>query len=176
MYKDFLFVVSYDEQMLYIYIINDDLSLTSIKNISVSSYISDSDLQYVGTLLVPASNTTLYYSYTMKNLIKFSLLGETEKITSFITQGETFSPTSDANAISENVLEEKIFYSKNGKSTGTMPNNEAIEINPSDKAQLIPLGYHNGQGKVLPTDITKLQEYKECLEISELILSEERSV
>ena len=52
-----------------------------------------------------------------------------------------------------------------------MPNNEAIEIIPSDEEQFIPLGYHNGEGKVLPADITQLQEYKECFEISESILS-----
>jgi hypothetical protein len=53
------------------------------------------------------------------------------------------------NAVESQVLSGATFSNADGiKRTGTMPNKGAITITPSGSAQTIPLGYHNGQGKV----------------------------
>ncbi len=55
-------------------------------------------------------------------------------------------------AVSADVLDGKIFSNKDEVGvTGTMMNNGAVTITPSNEAQSIPEGYHNGSGTV-PTD------------------------
>lgn len=61
---------------------------------------------------------------------------------------------SDATAISSDILSGKIAYSKNGKLTGTMKNNNTTNgtISAVSESYTIPQGYHNGSGKVAISD------------------------
>ncbi len=71
--------------------------------------------------------------------------------------GETFAQlaahirdiSKDANAGVGDVLSGKTFYQGGVKRTGTMPNRGGIIITPGTTDQLIPLGFHDGTGKVV---------------------------
>lgn len=58
--------------------------------------------------------------------------------------------TSDAAATAPDILTGKTAYGKDGKLTGSMLNNGAVDKSISNKSEsyTIPQGYHNGSGKV----------------------------
>lgn len=70
------------------------------------------------------------------------------------------SNTSDANASEAVILSGKTAYAKGRKLTGTMANNDAVELEISQAAQevQIPSGYHNGSGftKISVTEQEKI--------------------
>lgn len=64
--------------------------------------------------------------------------------------------TSDATAKAENILAGFTSYGKNGKITGSMPNNGSISESLSvNGTYMIPKGYHDGTGKITQTITTK---------------------
>lgn len=74
-----------------------------------------------------------------------------------------YKNTSDATATAANVLVDKIAYNASGKITGSMPNNGAVTktLDTTTKEYPIPVGYHNGSGKVSITTQSKTIEHPE---------------
>ena len=71
---------------------------------------------------------------------------------------------SDATAINNSILQDKIAYSNNEKLIGTMPNNGELNFSVSDKNQTIPKGYTSG-GTIEASPILNT-EYDNCLDIA----------
>lgn len=93
-----------------------------------------------------------------------------KEIVYFSRAGKKYYSNFDSTATDENILDGKIAYSASGKLSGTMPDNGELVYEQSDKEQSIPLGYTSG-GIIKVADITKLQEYQNCLSITESILN-----
>ena len=95
------------------------------------------------------------------------------KITSITKDGTIYMDTSDATAINNSILQDKIAYSNNEKLIGTMPNNGELNFSVSDKNQTIPKGYTSG-GTIEASPILNT-EYDNCLDIAYNILGQVRS-
>lgn len=65
--------------------------------------------------------------------------------------------TDDANAVAENILQDKTAYVKGSKVTGNMPNRGAVSgaISRKDEVYTVQQGYHNGNGGVQIADTEK---------------------
>lgn len=79
--------------------------------------------------------------------------------------------TSDANVEAWALLTGYTAYANGEKIEGNMKNLGEVTYSPSDNIQIIPAGYITG-GTIKAADITELQEYEDCLAISETILSQ----
>ena len=77
--------------------------------------------------------------------------------------------TSDANAEAWALLSGYTAYANGEKIEGNMKNLGEVTYSPSDDTQIIPAGYITG-GTIKAADITDLQEYEECMNLSEEIL------
>ena len=66
------------------------------------------------------------------------------------SSSETGTDTSDATATASDILTDKTAYGKDGKISGSMTDNGAVNKSISSKSEIymIPKGYHNGSGKV----------------------------
>ena len=69
-------------------------------------------------------------------------------VTIFGVVGDATIDMTDATATPDDIVAGKTAYLRDGIATGTMINNGAISITPSATEQVIPAGYHNGNGKV----------------------------
>lgn len=69
-------------------------------------------------------------------------------VTIFGVTGNATIDMTDATATVDDIVNGKTAYLKDGIATGTMVNNGAVYITPSQVEQPIPTGYHNGNGKV----------------------------
>lgn len=143
-YGDYLFTSNYATATLYCFKINDDLTLTPLFSRKAGTYVGSSYSQYMGTTVMPASNSFLYFSPTLTMMYKFSETNTTNKVASMIVQGETFGNTNIVTATKDDVLLGKIFLDKDGENTGTMANNGYLDFTPSMTAQNIPKGYASG--------------------------------
>ena len=65
--------------------------------------------------------------------------------------------TSDATAVSSEVLNGSIYYARGSKGTGTMPNigSQNEDIDNVDDQVAIQQGYHDGSGKIKIADVEK---------------------
>ena len=77
---------------------------------------------------------------------------------------------SDVPASNDDIIQGKEAYVNDVKLIGTMIDNGAIEITPSEEKQILPSGYHNGNGRILPVDITTLNNYRTCDSLADEIL------
>ena len=93
------------------------------------------------------------YIKETKRLIKNAITSKGQSISdndtfrSYVSKVDAISygtPTLDANATSSDVLTGKFGYAGNTKINGTIPNNGALNYNPSTSAQNIPAGYTSG--------------------------------
>lgn len=85
----------------------------------------------------------------------------------------TYYNTYNSDVVASDILVDKTAYNNQGIVKGSMPNNGALSYTPSDSEQSIPLGYTSG-GTVAAADITKLNDYKSCLRLTQEILGGER--
>ena len=67
------------------------------------------------------------------------------------------SDTSDATVSVSEILDGKTAYARGTKHTGTMPNNGAVsgKISDKDESYSVPLGFHDGSGKVEIDEVEK---------------------
>ena len=73
-------------------------------------------------------------------------------VTIFGVTGNATIDMTDATATVDDIVKGKTAYLKDGIATGTMTNNGAVYITPSSDEQVIPTGYHNGNGRVRAVD------------------------
>jgi hypothetical protein len=110
---------------------------------------------YGGETLIDLTKDTVKEDKLLKGYTAHGADGE--KITGTC---EYDSNTQDANAVEAEILKDKTAYVRGNKVTGTMPNNGAVEgeISTKDGKYNIPIGYHDGSGKVgiADSEVTKL--------------------
>lgn len=106
-----------------------------------------------------ANNKIVYYGETLIDLTADTVTPETlaDGITAHNKSGELITgtnkkdcDTSDATAAVSEILTDKTAYVRGAKVTGTMPNNGAVtgEITSAETDYTVPLGFHDGSGKV----------------------------
>ena len=175
-YNNYLFIVNYSslQNILYCYKIDEvTLELTLLFQQNVQPYTSELYNSYVGSPMSPSSQQNLYYFDTMTNCYVFQ--DEETSIPSTVNiKGYTLYNLYDINVTSDKVLEDEIFANYSGKTIGTMPNNGELVYNVSTEEQVIPEGYTSG-GTIAASPLT-IEEYGECLEISQNILSGDNSL
>ena len=91
-----------------------------------------------------------------------------EEIKSQVQNLPEYQDTSDANAIANDIVINKIAYVNGEKIVGTMPNNGELNYTPSVEEQTIPAGYTSG-GTIASYPVTE-EEYNTCLELTNQII------
>ena len=118
--------------------------------VSTEDYVSDSRY-YVASrnLVVPKlTYTGLYYETSKNGGVEVKALIHDDADSSMlklVTPNTTLYSTFDADAAASNVLLNKVFYNNTGKVTGTMPNNGALTITPSEQSQSFNAGYYSAR-------------------------------
>lgn len=82
--------------------------------------------------------------YTAINSVSGFLNIPSDTIDSMIRLDRTYYFPKGANVTNSDILTRKIAYGADGKIVGTMPNNGALNYNPSTSVQTIPAGYTSG--------------------------------
>ena len=113
-----------------------------VLNLENNSYsIYNYVLSYPLTQSSTVSNNRLNiisHLYEQLNITSIAMLSNIQK------DNYTLYNTYDANISSDDIINNKIGYGLNGKITGTMPNNGALNYTPSTQSQTIPAGYTSG--------------------------------
>lgn len=129
-----------------IYVYTMDLSttyptLTLLTTVNVSGYTGNS---YMGTANAPVNGSEHAYVSSQVNAILWP-----PSTTQFLktlrdVNNQMLYNTSDSSGVSSEVLQGRIVYGIDGKITGTMPNNGALNYTPTASSQSIPAGYTSG--------------------------------
>lgn len=132
-----------------------------------------SKIIYDGRTLIDLTQDTVEASKLLKGYTAHGADGEV------VTGSCTFdSDTMDATATDSEILEGKSAYVKGTKKTGTMKNNGAVAgfISAKDEQYTVPLGYHDGSGKVGIADSEKQKLISENIREGVTILGIEGSM
>lgn len=144
-YQNYLFVVDYIASMFACFRITELLDLEHVFTRTADSYKSSSDLQYVGTALVPVSNDMLYFQSNKWVLYKMTLGGSIEKVRRIKLKGNELLNIEETTCLQPDVLSGKVFYNLlDGKTVGTMPDNGELHYGPMLIEQTLPAGYISG--------------------------------
>lgn len=98
--------------------------------------MANSELQNTLDRILKEKNEKLIPDNIKKGVVIFGVVGDAK------------IDMTDATATPDDIVAGKTAYLKDGIARGTMINNGAISISPSSSDQIIPAGYHNGNGKV----------------------------
>lgn len=107
--------------------------------------MANNKIIFGGETLIDLTGDTVTPDKLAKNVTAHDKSGE------IITGTNTFdADTQDATAAQAEILEGKTAYARGTKLTGTMPNNGAVSgtISEKDEEYSIPMGFHDGSGKV----------------------------
>ena len=136
--------------------------------------INSTNISYPYLLFCPSKDDK-QIKYSESNLIKyFYTTYNNPHFASLSRKNIKYYNTSDSDINNADLLKEKVAYTKDGRVVGTMPNNGELVYNVSTEEQVIPEGYTSG-GTIAASPLT-IEEYGECLEISQNILSGDNSL
>lgn len=169
-----------------VYFSYDSTRLIVVSTSGVKTYEIDLTGQSTATEATNSFAITTYFStqgldrgriyacgdYTLGTLYSIRISDETKELVALEYQGVNYPNIEklDTNGNAEDLLIGKTMYALGGKVIGTMPDNGTLNYTPSDNEQTIPAGYTSG-GIINATDITTLNDYKICLNMSDLILT-----
>lgn len=119
------------------------------------------------TIIVQGQDGTYIKKLTINKDINLTPDNIKTGVTVFGIEGGV-ADTTDATATANDLVVGTTAYVNNEKVTGTIPDNGALEFDPSDEEQEIPSGLTTG-GLVKATDITTLNEYNACLTLANSI-------
>lgn len=106
----------------------------------------------------------------VSNYIDIHTISGHSKIIGLTRHQRKYLDTTDASATVNDLLDGSTAYVDNEKITGTMPNNGELNATSTENTQTFPSGYYSNI-IVNPAVIEELDEYKQCLDITEEILS-----
>ena len=98
--------------------------------------MANNELQNTLDRILKEKNEKLIPDNIKKGVVIFGVVGDAK------------IDMTDATATPDDIVAGKTAYLRDGIAKGTMINNGAISISPSSSDQIIPAGYHNGNGKV----------------------------
>lgn len=162
------YIVCQNNNNYYIYIlsiINNEMSLINSYIYSYSSINTEK-----GRVISTSYN---YRAFNCDNkIVLFINSNNNKQLISMTKDDKTYRYIDQSiNTGTEFVLSGKKYYNTNGEKIGTMINNGAIQYTPSDTVINIANGYHNGS-TVKAVDITTLNDYQVCENLSESILGD----
>lgn len=162
---DYLFHYNNNDKILDIYHINDiTFDLTKVNSRSYNF----GDRNY-GNLYEPITGNGMYIINNSGELLYFSLINEDKIATELELKGYVLYNTYDSVITNSQVAAGNVYYDKNGRQIGTMPNNGELNYSVSTSEQTIPAGYTSG-GKIAAAPISQ-EEYDICEQKSNWVLS-----
>lgn len=141
---------------------NEDIAISvDAKDLSIIPTTEDQTQEGLFSKVTVAGSSELVPENIKKGITLFGVEGGFDAV-----------DTRDATATSNDVIVGKTAYVNNIKLAGAIPDNGELDYTPLEEEQLIPTGYTLG-GRISAVDITALQEYKDCLDLSNQIVFSE---
>ena len=162
--EDYLFHYNNNDALLDIYHI-DDITFELTK---VNSRSYNFGNRIYGNLYEPITGNGMYIINNSGELLYFSLINEDKIATELKLKGYVLYNTYDSVITNSQAISGSIYYDKNGRQIGTMPNNGELNYDVSTSEQTIPAGYTSG-GTIEAARQTN-EDYDGCLELAQQIL------